>query len=96
MIIFEGYDISADGPKDLLYTTVEECAAACLETPGCTGFVMVPNDPWSGCFIKDEDFSASAIERDTRRPDTISAVMCDGRLNLYDLPRDGYKYPMEG
>ena len=96
MIIFEGYDINADPGRESWDITVEDCSAYCFDSPGCTGFVLVPNTPWEGCYLQDEDFSWDAIEKNSRRPDYISAVMCDGRLNVHDLPPGGYKYPMEG
>ena len=96
MIIFEGYNINANVGGESWDITVEDCAAYCFDTPGCTGFVMVPNTPWEGCYLQDEDFAWDAIEKTSKRSDFVSAVMCDGRLNVHDLPPGGYKYPMEG
>ena len=80
MIFYDGYDISAGGPGTYEIFDEEECAKKCIETIGCRGFTMVPNEPYKGCHLK-ENFGFRDIKKHSRP--LVSGVLCDGSKDKY-------------
>ena len=76
MILYDGYDISAGGPGTFEIFEEDECAKKCIDTIGCRGFTMVPNEPYKGCHLK-ENFGFRNVQKHSRT-DLVSGVLCGG------------------